>query len=278
MISVCGPDVRWCGNEAGHTRTQEWSVVPVELQDLEKITERSQQIDDGIFSRKITSGDEDLGSQKALEHYHGELVWYPAEVNTSIRPGWFYHESQDKKVKTPEYLKEIYFHSVGRNGVLLLNIPPDKRGLITDFDLAALKNWRKKLDEIFRVNLLKGAKGVGAFKKINVLTDGNDATHHLFSMKGNDNAVEMDLKEAKTFNVLLLQENIRVGQRVEKFILEYWDNNQWKKASEGTTIGYKRLLEFPSITASKVRLRIISSRLQPTLAEMGLYFDKSDKK
>lgn len=128
------------------------------------------------------------------------------------------------------------------------------------------------------MNLLKGAKGVGAFKKINVLTDGNDATHHLFSMKGNDNAVEMDLKEAKTFNVLLLQENIRVGQRVEKFILEYWDNNQWKKASEGTTIGYKRLLEFPSITASKVRLRIISSRLQPTLAEMGLYFDKSDKK
>ena len=98
VISVCGPDVRWCGNEAGHTRAQEWSVVPVELQDLEKITERSQQIDDGIFSRKITSGDEDLGSQKALEHYHGELVWYPAEVNTSIRPGWFYHESENDQV------------------------------------------------------------------------------------------------------------------------------------------------------------------------------------
>lgn len=103
MISVCGPDVRWCGNEAGHTRTQEWSVVPVELQDLEKIAEkiaeRSQQIDDGIFSRKITSGDEDLGSQKALEHYHGELVWYPAEVNTSIRPEWFYHESENDQVR-----------------------------------------------------------------------------------------------------------------------------------------------------------------------------------
>ena len=72
--------------------------MPVELQDLEKIAERSQQIDDGIFSRKITSSDEDLGSQKALEHYHGELVWYPAEVNTSIRPGWFYHESENDQV------------------------------------------------------------------------------------------------------------------------------------------------------------------------------------
>ena len=273
VIAVSGPDVRWVGTETGHGREEEWSVVPVGKKN--KFNEGSQTKVDTPPSGDMMGSV--LGSRSQLRDGDA-LKWYPAETDVSIRPGWFYHESQDKKVKTPEYLKEIYFHSVGRNGVLLLNIPPDKRGLITDFDLAALKNWRKKLDEIFRVNLLKGAKGVGAFKKINVLTDGNDATHHLFSMKGNDNAVEMDLKEAKTFNVLLLQENIRVGQRVEKFILEYWDNNQWKKASEGTTIGYKRLLEFPSITASKVRLRIISSRLQPTLAEMGLYFDKSDKK
>ena len=87
----------------------------------------------------------------------------------------------------------------------------------------------------------------------------------------------MDLKGEKTFNVLLLQENIRKGQRVEKFILEYWDNNQWKKATEGTTIGYKRLLKFPTITASKVRLRIESARLQPALAEIGLYFEKKNE-
>jgi alpha-L-fucosidase len=96
-------------------------------------------------------------------------------------------------------------------------------------------------------------------------------------MKGNNNAVEMDLGAEKTFNVLALQENIRVGQRVEKFVLEYWDKTQWKKVTEGTTIGFKRLLEFPTVKASKVRLRIVSARLQPTLAEMGLYFDKESK-
>ena len=88
----------------------------------------------------------------------------------------------------------------------------------------------------------------------------------------------MDLKEAKTFNVLLLQENIRIGQRVEKFVLEYWENNEWKKATEGTTIGFKRLLEFPTVTASKLRLRILSSRLKPALSEIGLYFNKESKK
>ena len=99
------------------------------------------------------------------------LKWYPAETDVSIRPGWFYHESEDKKVKTPEYLKEIYFHSVGRNGVLLLNIPPDKRGLITDYDIAALKEWRAKLDDIFRDNLLKNAKAIGKVKKTKKRTE-----------------------------------------------------------------------------------------------------------
>jgi alpha-L-fucosidase len=273
VIAVSGPDVRWVGTESGHGREEEWSVVPVGKKN--KFNEGSQtKVDSPPAGDMMGSV---LGSRSQLRDGDA-LKWYPAETDVSIRPGWFYHESEDKKVKTPEYLKEIYFHSVGRNGVLLLNIPPDKRGLITDFDVAALKNWRKKLDEIFQVNLLKGAKGVGAAKKTKVVLDGNDASHRLFSMKGNDNAVEMDLKGEKTFNVLLLQENIRVGQRVEKFILEYWDNNQWKKATEGTTIGFKRLLEFPAVTTSKVRLRILSARLQPALAEMGLYFDKEAKK
>ena len=273
VIAVSGPDVRWVGTETGHGREEEWSVVPV---GKKKKTDNGSQI-------KVDSppaGDmrgSVLGSRSQLKDGDA-LKWYPAETDVSIRPGWFYHEAEDKKVKTPAYLKEIYFHSVGRNGVLLLNIPPDKRGLFTDYDVNALKEWRGKLDEIFKVNLLKNAKATGEVKKLKPLLDGNDATHHLFSMKGNDNAVEMDLKGEKTFNVLLLQENIRVGQRVEKFILEYWENGQWKKATEGTTIGFKRLLEFPTVTASKVRLRILSARLQPALAEIGLYLDTTDKK
>lgn len=273
VIAVSGPDVRWVGTETGHGREQEWSVVPVGK--TNKFNEGSQTKAD-----EPPSGDnrsQVLGSRSQLRDGTA-LKWYPAETDVSIRPGWFYHEDQDAKVKTPEYLKEIYFHSVGRNGVLLLNIPPDKRGLITTYDTAALKAWKHKLDAIFKVNLLKEAKGVGTFKKIKPLVDDNDASHILVPMTADQNVIEMDLKKAKTFNVLLLQENITVGQRVESFVLEFFDGKDWKKATEGTTIGFKRLLEFPTVTASKVRLRILSARLQPALAEMGLYFDKEGKK
>jgi alpha-L-fucosidase len=273
VIAVSGPDVRWVGTESGHGREEEWSVVPVGKKN--NSNEGSQTKVDappaGDMMGNVLGGRSQLRDGDALK-------WYPAEIDVSIRPGWFYHEAEDKKVKTPEYLKEIYFHSVGRNGVLLLNIPPDKRGLISDFDIATLIAWKGNLDAIFKVNLLKGAKGVGTVQKIKPLLDGNDATHLSFSMKGNDNVVEMNLKGKKTFNVLQLQENIRIGQRVEKFVLEYWANGEWKKATEGTTIGFKRLLEFPAVTTSKVRLRIVSARLQPALAEIGLYFNKESKK
>jgi alpha-L-fucosidase len=273
VIAVSGPDVRWVGTETGHGREEEWSVVPMGKKNVS--TAGSQAKADEAPAGDMTG--QVLGSRDQLKDGDA-LKWYPAETDVSIRPGWFYHESEDKKVKTPEYLKEIYFNSVGRNGVLLLNIPPDKRGLLSDFDVSALKGWREKLDAIFAVNLLKEAKAIGAVKKIKPLLDDNDATHYLFPMKGNKNTVAMDLNEEKTFNVLLLQENITIGQRVEKFVLEYWDNNQWIKATEGTTIGFKRLLEFPTVTASKVRLRIVSSRLKPALSELGLYFNKESKK
>ncbi len=273
VIAVSGPDVRWVGTETGHGREEEWSVVPMGKKNVS--TAGSQTKADEAPAGDMTG--QVLGSRDQLKDGDA-LKWYPAETDVSIRPGWFYHESEDKKVKTPEYLKEIYFNSVGRNGVLLLNIPPDKRGLLSDFDVSALKGWREKLDAIFAVNLLKEAKAIGAVKKIKPLLDDNDATHYLFPMKGNKNTVEMDLNEEKTFNVLLLQENITIGQRVEKFVLEYWDNNQWIKATEGTTIGFKRLLEFPTVTTSKVRFRIVSSRLKPALSEIGLYFNKESKK
>lgn len=270
VIAVSGPDVRWVGTESGHGREEEWSVVPVGKKN--KSNDGSQTKVDAPPAGDMMGNV--LGSRSQLKDGDA-LKWYPAETDVSIRPGWFYHESEDKKVKTPEYLKEIYFHSVGRNGVLLLNIPPDKRGLLTDYDIAALKVWKEKLNSIFEMNLLNDAKGVGAVKKIKSLLDGNDATHYSFSMKGKDNAIEMNLDDEKTCNVLMLQENIRIGQRVEKFVLEYWTNGEWKKATEGTTIGYKRLLEFPAVTTTKVRLRILSARLQPALAEIGLYFNNN---
>jgi alpha-L-fucosidase len=129
VISVCGPDVRWCGNEAGKCRESEWSTVPVNLKDAEKIQEESHKVDDGMFSKLVDSRDSDLGSREVIKSVEN-LIWYPAEVNTSIRPGWFYHESEDDKVRSLDELLKVYYGSVGGNSTFLLNFPPDKRGLI----------------------------------------------------------------------------------------------------------------------------------------------------
>jgi alpha-L-fucosidase len=219
VIAIMGPDVRWVGTESGRGRLTEWSVVPIHKE-----------------------------SNTAVEKDSQKDIAFPPQGDMTIRPGWFYHVAEDAKVKTPEQLMEIYFTSVGRNGVLLLNIPPNKDGLISDSDLASLKGWKKLFDETFNYNFLKGVK-----------------------VKKEGTTVEYNLKSAKTFDVLSLQEDISKGQRVEKFMAEYWKNNGWVKFTEGTTIGYKRLLKFEPITADKIRIRIEASRLSPNLSEFGLY-------
>lgn len=269
VIAVMGPDVRWVGTETGYGREQEWSVVPANNLDPEAIAANSQQ---GLaFKPQGDMMGSDLGSREKIRKAKG-LVWYPAETDVSIRPGWFYHQAEDDKVKTPGKLLDIYYSSVGRNGVLLLNIPPDKRGRIHEADVKALKDWRRLLSQTFATNLAKGAKIKSANgQKEKAMLDGNDNSY--WTTKGTDTTavLQLDLKTPKTFDLLLLQENIRVGQRIERFILEYSERGEWKKAAEGTTVGYKRLLRFDPVTASKLRLRILSSRLNPTLAEFGLY-------
>lgn len=268
VISVMGPDVRWVGTESGYGRETEWSVVPLEDQWLKKIADESQRhvafAPDSLMRRK------DLGSRERLFDAK-TLVWYPAETNTSIRRGWFYHEDQNDKVKSPEKLLDIYYSSVGRNGVFLLNLPPDKRGLIHEADIESLQGWRRLLDETFAVNLATGATITSNGYNEYFMLDGNDATH--WTTSGNDTAavIELTLNGAKTFDVLALQENIRIGQRIEQFRLDYWDGEKWMPATEGTTVGYKRLLRFDPVSTDRVRLIILSSRLNPTISEFGLY-------
>ncbi|MGN6402206.1 MAG: alpha-L-fucosidase [Flavisolibacter sp.] len=269
VIAVMGPDVRWVGTESGKGREQEWSVLPADSNMMKKIADGSQK--DIAFMPAGDKMSEDLGSREKIRNAKG-LVWYPAETDVSIRPGWFYHAAEDDKVKSPQALLDIYFSSVGYNSVLLLNIPPNKEGLLSQSDINSLKGFRQLLNEIFCKNLARGAKVTssnGSHTK--ALLDKNDAT--AFTTRSGDTAtIEFELASAKTFNVLQLQENIRLGQRVEKFVFEYLDRGVWKKLAEGSTIGYKRLLKFNTVTAKKVRLRVLSSRLNPHLATFGLYF------
>ncbi|MFB9865623.1 alpha-L-fucosidase [Rufibacter immobilis] len=269
-IAVMGPDVRWVGTETGYGRESEWSVVPANNLDQTAIAGNSQKAD--AFKPQGNMKGADLGSREKIKGAKG-LIWYPAETDVSIRPGWFYHPAEDNKVKTPEKLLDIYFSSVGRNGVLLLNLPPDTRGLLHEKDVENLREWKRLRDATFQHNLATGAKiKLASGKRKKALLDGKYATYFTTkSAKDTYAQIELRLPQEATFDVLLLQENISMGQRIEQFVLEYWDGQTWKKAAEGTTVGYKRLLRFEPVKASRVRLRILSSRLNPTLSEIGLF-------
>ena len=257
VIAICGPDVRWVGNESGYARETEWSVVNRSVSNAQ---------------RKNSGGLEALGDGQ-------NLAWHPAETDVSIRPGWFYHTSQDDKVKSVEKLLEIYFTSVGRNSVLLLNLPPDRRGLIHENDVQHLRGLRKVLDAIFDENLAAGAEARASHVKAgnpafgaDKIVDGDKDTYWTTDDWTDEASIEFDLGAEQTFNVAELAEYIALGQRVEEFVLEAWVSGRWKEFSRGTTIGYKRLLRFDDVAASRVRLRVLNSRVCPTLSGFGLYY------
>jgi len=270
VIFGMGPDLRWVGTETGYGRETEWSVVPVPIK--EGLASPNASLDELFVPGDMTA--EDLGSREKIAAARA-LAWYPAETDVSIRPGWFFHAKEDGEVKTPQKLIDIYFSSVGRNGVLLLNIPPDRRGLIHENDVKSLMDMRRILDRTFQTDLASGARIEASSEK-----SGHPARSILDEDKGTywttdggvDTAIlEFSLPAKQTFDVAMLQENIRVGQRIEEFTLEAWDGNAWRPFARGTTIGHKRLLRFPETTTDRVRLTIIKCRTNPTLAAFGLF-------
>lgn len=247
VIAIRGPDVRWVGTESGYGRETEWSVIPGVVKPFDPVEAASQQfpLDSSFIPVDLTA--EDLGSRDKLERAR-TLVWYPAETDVSIRPGWFYHAEDDDQVKSPEKLVDIFFHSVGMNSVLLLNIPPDTRGLIHHTDIQSLKGMKKILDQTFGTNLLEGAL-----------------------VKTYNGLIEYALPKPVLFDILMIQEDIKVGQRIERFHLEAFDGTIWKTVASGTTVGYKRLLRFPAVTAQKIRFVPDGSRAEPAILNIRLY-------
>lgn len=253
VAAIMGPDIRWVGNEDGLARESEWSVV-------------THGTGNGMAA--------DYGNRKYLVGA-SSLTWYPAECDVSIRPGWFYHATEDDKVKSLEHLLDIYYRSVGRNAVLLLNIPPDRRGLFHENDVTRLKELRAVLDETFKTNLVQGkavkASSAAEGHSAQMAADGDGATYWAAADGQIQGSLEFDLGGPTTFDRAMLQEMIATGQRVEDFTLEAWDGQAWKEFAKATTIGHKRLLKFPAVTASKVRLTIVDARDCPTIREFGLF-------
>ncbi len=274
VIAIMGPDVRWVGTESGYGRETEWSVLPADQFDVDSVAAHSQQnaLDAAFVPHDLTQ--EDLGSRERLANAKA-LMWYPAETDVSIRPGWFYHASEDGRVKSPEKLVDIYYSSVGRNSVLLLNVPPDTSGRISPIDSANLCGMRTILDQTFSENLLHGASVVASSERsghpcASVLTPGEG--RYWTTGKGVDTAqILFDLHRTATVDRAMLKEAIRIGQRIEHFSIEGRNDGPWFPVAEGTTVGYERLLRFAPVTASSFRLVIDRSRECPALASVGLF-------
>jgi alpha-L-fucosidase len=247
-------DIRWCGNEAGGTRDTEINVVAYEVNP-----------DTASVFHDMTA--EDLGSREII--YNANYLHYqPAETNTSIREGWFYRDDTNQKVRSADDVFDIYERSVGGNSIFLLNIPPNREGEFSSRDIEVLKDVGSRIRETYDVNLLEGAKG-----PVELLDENNDT--YLLLENGVDEFVII-LNGEKTINRIMLQEAIAThSERVEKHAVDAWVDNEWREIAVASNIGYKRILRFPEVTTSKIRVRVLESRLSPAISHISAHYYKT---
>ena len=248
VIAIVGPDIRWVGNESGVARVGESSV------------------------------------QKGRQEMHGHTgpIWYPAECDVSIRPGWFWHPEQDSQVKSVEHLMDIYFKSVGRNSVLLMNVPPNNKGLFSAEDVVRLREFKMAVDAVLQSdlalgkpvraeNVRGGSEVFGAAKAV----DGDPDTFWATDDSFRSCYLEVDLQREVVFNVVNVQEAIALGERVQKYHVEIRDGqSQWQTIARGSVIGHRNLLRVATCRASKVRLVIDEAKGAPAISSFGVFMTR----
>ncbi len=235
IFSDVGPDVRWVGNEKGTAGETCWATY----------TPRSPNGGPGapgdIVEAEATSGTRD------------GKYWMPAECDVSIRPGWFWHPAENAKVKRSRDLFDLYLESVGRGGSFLLNVPPDRRGLIYEADGDALRGFGKLLQSTFARNLADGAR-------------------RSISGQVNTPTMILEMERPVRFDLVRLREEIQYGQRVGAFGVDTWQDGDWRVFGEGGSIGMCRILRSPqTLETTRARVRITQCPVQPMLSEIGLY-------
>ncbi len=261
IMSDVGWDVRWVGTEAGYSGDPCWHTYTPH-----PIREGTRPGPGEVLDKEGLNG-----------HRNGEF-WMPAETNFSIRPGWFFHEEENSKVKTASQLLHHYFVSVGHGTTMLLNVPPDKRGIVHEIDKASLEGFGKLLNEMYAVNHAQGAKATASnvrgkhkeYAAANVLDDDR------YSYWGTDDEVTtgeliVELKGKKEFNVIRLRENIKLGQRIDDWAVDTWQDGQWKQYAKGTAIGASRLIRGEFITSDKIRVRITKAAASICLSEVSIF-------
>ncbi|KGF81186.1 hypothetical protein IA69_14115 [Massilia sp. JS1662] len=272
VIMGKGPDVRWVGSESGYGRTTEWSVIP-----LPTAPDRFQWPD-------MTGAD--LGSRAQLKP-GSHLWWYPAETNVTMLANgqWFW--ARDKRPRPVTQLVDIFYSSIGRNANLILNLSPDNRGLVPDDQVATLGQLGDIVRATFAVNLARGARVTADHAAPRhaapAVLDGSLDTWWEAAPGRSDGTLTLTLPRRTRFDVVSLQEAVDLrGQRIETFEIETWDGKAWTAparhpADETTTVGHRRLIRLRApVTTDRVRVRITGARLEPTLAEIGLYKQSED--
>jgi len=244
-------DLRWVGTESGYVGETNWSLLNAKGD-----------VPHDMLAHGVENGDS----------------WVPGEVNTSIRPGWFYHEYEDSRVKTLPELLKIYYSSFGRNGTMLLNFPIDKTGRIHETDEKAALELAGAVKEAFAVDLAKKMKASasnvrGKSKEFGAdrALDGDKNTYWTTDDEVKTASLTIDFGTPRAFNRFLAQEYIQLGQRVKSFIIEAFVNGKWQQLDKQTTIGYKRILAFPTVTASKLRFMITDSKASPVISNVSVY-------
>ncbi|MCB0668071.1 MAG: alpha-L-fucosidase, partial [Saprospiraceae bacterium] len=255
IFSDAGPDVRWVGNENGHSYPTIWSNL----------------MRDSVYGGMPTYHTDWADGQENGTH------WVPAETNVSIRPGWYYHPYEDHKVKSVSKLIDIYYESVGMNTPLLLNFPVDTRGLVHETDAQQVQKMMTKIQTDFSHNLALNASVTASNERGEKYRGKNAIDQNISSYWTTEDSIitsslVLNFDSTITFNRFLIQEYIPLGQRIKSFSIDYRSNESWNRIADETTIGYKRILRFPAVTSDGLKVTFNDAKACPVISNIGIYF------
>lgn len=269
-ISICGPDIRWIGNEGGFVRESEWSVVPKILMEPESVAEKSQKTDDGTEVERPRQTDMDIGSREVLKKYD-QYCYSPAECDVSVNIGWFWHDQSyypEKSVRTAEEIAQIYMKTVGGNATLLLNVPVDTHGRINNREISILKGFRTILNQKFAHPLLPIS-----LEALNVRKNTRRALpvcEAVGALSAEESVLRLRFLKKEILGILQLEEDMRFSQRVEAFEIYSLENHSWNPVYEGTTIGMGKFCEIDCET-DEILIHFTKSRREPHLLKIQIF-------
>jgi alpha-L-fucosidase len=252
VFSDIGPDIRWVGNENGIAGVTNWNLL-----------------DTAGFRRGMGAPPNDTLNQGNV---YGKN-WIPAECDVSIRPGWFYHPAEDSLVKSPEQLFNIYLKSVGRGANLILNVPPDRRGLISSYDSAALMGFARLRLESFINNLILNENAVIFYAGQNItgiLGDGNGEFE--LGKTSKKEWLEIVFNRPIAVNCIFIKEAVSRGQRIKSFSIALYDGDSLVYQTNRSTVGHHRLVSFPTRHTSRIHIQVTDAKSDPILNGLGVYY------